>query len=232
METIKSFGFYFSSGFIVFGGGLAYIPQTIQISKRGSAKGFSTLTCLTLLTANTVRLFFWYGVRFETQLLAQSVFMSLLMLGVMWVCVRAGGEREERRIWGRGLYRHFWKWTRFRDYITFCVGLITLLTLITFLAESEEYYTILGYVALVTESGTGLPQLLGNWRSKSTQGMSVSMVLMWLTGDLYKTSYFILRETPLQFLVCGVTQVTLDLFVLGQVGWYRKGNTEVTVNPI
>ena len=111
METIKSFGFYFSSGFIVFGGGLAYIPQTIQISKRGSAKGFSTLTCLTLLTANTVRLFFWYGVRFETQLLAQSVFMSLLMLGVMWVCVRAGGEREERRIWGRGLYRHFWKWT-------------------------------------------------------------------------------------------------------------------------
>ena len=102
METIKSFGFYFSSGFIVFGGGLAYIPQTIQISKRGSAKGFSTLTCLTLLTANTVRLFFWYGVRFETQLLAQSVFMSLLMLGVMWVCVRAGGEREERRIWAEG----------------------------------------------------------------------------------------------------------------------------------
>ena len=216
----------------MFGGGLAYIPQSIQISKRGSAKGFSTLTCLILLIANTIRLFFWYGVRFETQLLAQSVFMFLIMLGVMWVCVRAGGEREERRIWGTGLYRHFWKWTRFSDYLTFSVGLIIFLTCLTLLAESEDYYTFLGYVALVTESGMGLPQLLGNWRSKSTQGMSVSMVLMWLAGDLYKTSYFILRQTPIQFLVCGVTQITLDLFVLAQVGWYRKRQTEVTVNPI
>ncbi|KAI6661239.1 PQ-loop repeat-containing protein 1-like isoform X4 [Oopsacas minuta] len=221
MEVIKSAGLYLSSAFIIFGGGLAYIPQTYKIYTRGSAKGFSTLTCMILLIANTVRLFFWYGVRFESQLLAQSIFMFLVMLGVMWVCVRAEGEREERRIWGRGLYKHFWRWTRFIDYLTFTIGLITFLTFLTFLINTDGYYTVLGYVALVTESGMGLPQLLGNWSSKSTQGMSVSMVMMWLFGDIYKTSYFIIRETPIQFLVCGGTQVTLDLMVLLQVAWYR-----------
>ena len=231
MEVARAAGFYLNSGFIVFGGGIAYIPQSIQISRRGSSKGFSTLTCLILLIANTTRFFFWYGVRFELQLLAQSVFMFVVMLFVIWVCVRTGGGREERRIWGRGLYRHFWKWTWFGDYLAFTVGLISFLTFLTYLFESDGYYTALGYVALVTESGMGMPQLIGNWHSRSTQGMSVSMVLMWLAGDLYKTSYFVARQTPPQFVVCGTTQILLDILILLQVCWYRRGPAEPLASP-
>ena len=233
MEIARGVGFYLSSGFIIFGGGIAYIPQSIQISKRGSAAGFSTLTCLILLIANTIRFFFWYGVRFEIQLLCQSAFMFVVMLFVLWMCVSTGGTggtggtREERRIWGSGLYKHFWKWTRFEDYLAFTIGLITFLTILTYLFQSESYYTALGYVALVTESGMGMPQLLRNCHSRSTQGMSVSMVLMWLGGDLYKTSYFLLRNTPPQFVVCGSTQVIVDILILLQVGWYRSGTAEM-----
>ena len=231
MEIARAAGFYLSAGFIVFGGGIAYIPQSIQISRRGTANGFNTLTCLILLLANTTRLFFWYGARFELQLLAQSVFMVVVMLFVMFVCVRAGGHREERRIWGAGLHRHFWKWTRFEDYLAFTMGLITFLAFLTYTFESDGYYTALGYVALVTESGMGMPQLIGNWHSSSTQGMSVSMVLLWLAGDLYKTSYFLLRNTPPQFLVCGGTQVLVDVLILLQVGWYRMGTAGPPASP-
>lgn len=48
------------------------------------------------------------------------------------------------------------------------------------------------------------------------------MVLMWLIGDVYKTSYFVMRSAPIQFLVCGSVQVVLDLLILYQVYLYRK----------
>lgn len=54
---------------------------------------------------------------------------------------------------------------------------------------------------------------------------SISMVVMWTCGDIFKTSYFLLREAPLQFWICGSIQVTVDLLILLQVFIYR-GNVE------
>ena len=33
------------------------------------------------------------------------------------------------------------------------------------------------------------------------------MVIMWTCGDVFKTSYFYLRNTPPQFFICGAMQV-------------------------
>ena len=33
------------------------------------------------------------------------------------------------------------------------------------------------------------------------------MVFMWTCGDIFKTSYFYLRQTPPQFFICGSLQV-------------------------
>lgn len=46
---------------------------------------------------------------------------------------------------------------------------------------------------------------------------SVSMVIMWTCGDLFKTAYFVIREAPSQFWVCGSLQVLLDIVILFQV---------------
>lgn len=51
--------------------------------------------------------------------------------------------------------------------------------------------------------------------------LSQNMVILWTFGDVFKTAYFIIREPPLQFWVCGILQVTIDLFILGQVIFYR-----------
>lgn len=48
------------------------------------------------------------------------------------------------------------------------------------------------------------------------------MVLFWTSGDSFKTVYFILRKSPLQFWVCGMMQVSVDIFILLQVAMYRR----------
>lgn len=38
--------------------------------------------------------------------------------------------------------------------------------------------------------------------------MSICMVIMWTAGDMFKTGYFILRNAPTQFWICGTLQVS------------------------
>ena len=50
------------------------------------------------------------------------------------------------------------------------------------------------------------------------------MVATWFIGDLYKTIYFIVRNTPVQFWLCGFIQITFDLLIFMQLFIYRKSN--------
>ena len=106
--------------------------------------------------------------------------------------------------------------------ITFGIGM-TILGLITYLLlDSYLYIESLGFVAVFTESLLGVPQLLRNYRKKSTRGMSVVMVVLWLSGDIFKTLYFIFRQAPTQFIACGSIQVVVDLVIILQVICYRR----------
>lgn len=58
--TIKDLGNWIASGAMIFGGIIPYVPQYKEIKKRDSAEGFSLYVCLTLLIANTLRIFFWF----------------------------------------------------------------------------------------------------------------------------------------------------------------------------
>lgn len=77
-----------------------------------------------------------------------------------------------------------------------------------------------GYASLMTEACLAVPQLFQNYRTHSTIGMSATMVLLWAGGDLFKTGYFVIKQVPMQFIVCGIIQVTVDLLILAQVALY------------
>lgn len=51
---------------------------------------------------------------------------------------------------------------------------------------------------------------------------SQKMVVMWTIGDLFKTTYFVIRNAPLQFWACGVLQVSIDLLILSQIAFYKS----------
>ncbi len=48
------------------------------------------------------------------------------------------------------------------------------------------------------------------------------MVLLWTAGDIFKTTYFVINESPTQFVVCGALQILMDIAILLQVGYYGQ----------
>uniref|UniRef100_A0A1B6L4U3 Solute carrier family 66 member 2 n=1 Tax=Graphocephala atropunctata TaxID=36148 RepID=A0A1B6L4U3_9HEMI len=232
-----------ASTVMIFGGVVPFIPQYREIRRKGDAEGFSLYVCLVLLISNILRILFWCGKKFELPLLIQSMIMNITMLFMIHICVSVKNKSQiirgpERLFTGspsvqvikkesRSLldfeWRYFWQWTDFTSYIEFLLSLTLLCSLVTFvLQDSSVYIEALGFLALLTEAMLAIPQLLQNFRNKSTEGMSVLMVVMWMMGDCFKTTYFVLRDAPAQFWLCGCLQIAIDVFILGQVYWYRN----------
>jgi hypothetical protein len=53
--------------------------------------------------------------------------------------------------------------------------------------------------------------------------ISPIVLLSWLGGDLFKTGYYYMTEAPLQFLLCGLFQLTMDFVIIGQTMTYGLG---------
>ncbi|XP_007450021.1 PREDICTED: PQ-loop repeat-containing protein 1 isoform X2 [Lipotes vexillifer] len=209
-----------AAGAMVFGGVVPYIPQYRDIRRTQNAEGFSTYVCLVLLVANILRILFWFGRRFEAPLLWQSVVMILTMLLMLKLCteVRVANELNvKRRVFADFDPQHFWHWNSFGDYVQCVLAFTGVAGCVTYLSiDSALFVESLGFLAVLTEAMLGMPQLCRNHRHQSTEGMSIKMVLMWTSGDTFKTAYFLLNGAPLQFSVCGLLQVLVDLAILGQ----------------
>ncbi|CAG2174285.1 unnamed protein product [Oppiella nova] len=85
-----------------------------------------------------------------------------------------------------------------------------------------------GFLSVFIEALLGAPQLIKNHKNKSTAGMSKLMVFLWTFGDVFKTTYFLVRRAPIQFWICGLLQVSIDLFIFGQILFYRKPYKKVS----
>nr|XP_020017779.1 PQ-loop repeat-containing protein 1 isoform X2 [Castor canadensis] len=176
-----------AAGAMVFGGVVPYIPQYRDIRRTQNADGFSTHVCLVLLVANILRILFWFGRHFESPLLWQSIVMILTMLLMLKLCTEVRVANELNI-----------KRRAFADF------------------DPRHFWHWSSFTDYVTEAMLGVPQLYRNHRHRSTEGMSLKMVLMWTSGDTFKTAYFLLNGAPLQFSVCGLLQVLVDLAILGQ----------------
>ncbi|ENN74851.1 hypothetical protein YQE_08621, partial [Dendroctonus ponderosae] len=219
---------WISAGAMVVGGIIPYIPQYRQIKRTKDADGFSLLVCLALLIANTLRILF--GKHFEYPLLAQSLIMIATMFAMIHLCVRIRNKAQlhqaRQRIFTDFDAKNFWNWSDFQSYLDCTLVFTIVASLLMYLfIEYIVFVELIGFLAVFTEAMLGMPQLIKNYRSNSTEGMSISMVVLWTCGDIFKTLYFLLRDAPVQFWVCGSMQVAIDLLILLQVFIYR-GNTD------
>lgn len=226
LESSWSLLSWLASCVMVFGGALPYVPQYQEIVRSGNTEGFSTRVCLVLLVANILRIFFWIGKQFEVTLLLQSVVMIVTMLTMLHLCCSVQNNNrvstKQHRLADLDL-RYFWSWTAFEDYLLFCVLLAALCGVATAaLLDWPLYVEGLGALAVLAEALLGLPQLLQNHGHRSTRGMSVTMVLLWTAGDVFKTAYFVLNDSPAQFWACGSAQVLVDGAILLQVLYYGQ----------
>lgn len=217
---------WLASCLMVFGGALPYVPQYQEIQRINNSEGFSTRVCLVLLIANILRIFFWIGKQFEVTLLLQSVVMIIAMFAMLHLCCAVQNTNrvstKQHRLSDLDV-RYFWKWSAFEDYLLFCFGFTVLCAVVTLLLlDSAVFVETLGSLALMFEAMLGLPQLLQNFQNRSTKGMSVKMVLLWTAGDVFKTTYFVMNESPAQFWVCGSVQILIDVAILLQVLFYGQ----------
>uniref|UniRef100_A0A8C7FW49 Solute carrier family 66 member 2 n=1 Tax=Oncorhynchus kisutch TaxID=8019 RepID=A0A8C7FW49_ONCKI len=228
MYVLNQLVAWIAAGAMVFGG-------VVQ-----NAEGFSTYVCLFLLVANILRILFRFGRYFETPLLWQSMVMIATMLSMLDLCTNVRVPPNSRL---RNLKRlrtvsfitvrsvllvsslcmclsasdvewsHFWSWSRFVDYIVNITYL---------LLDSSVFVDTLGFLAVFAEAMLGTPWLYCNYQNKSTEGMSIKVVMMWTSGDTFKTGYFLLTEAPVQFWTCGLLQVGVDITILFQVYYYSR----------
>ncbi|KAA0203989.1 hypothetical protein HAZT_HAZT002666 [Hyalella azteca] len=212
---------------MVFGGVVPFIPQYMQIKRTECQEGFSLYVCLVLIIANTLRIIFWFGHWFEIPLLLQSIFMNVAMLFMIHCCVTCRNKSQvlpkKERIFTDFDFKYFWEWSDVQSYVEFVLTFSTLgcLSMYMFL-DSSLFVETIGFLALMTEAMLALPQFYKNIKNRSTSGMSRKMVLMWLSGDLFKTCYFYIRAAPLQFFICGALQVVIDLAVIAQCFIYTN----------
>uniref|UniRef100_A0A8C7FXG3 Solute carrier family 66 member 2 n=1 Tax=Oncorhynchus kisutch TaxID=8019 RepID=A0A8C7FXG3_ONCKI len=219
MYVLNQLVAWIAAGAMVFGG-------VVQ-----NAEGFSTYVCLFLLVANILRILFRFGRYFETPLLWQSMVMIATMLSMLDLCtnVRVPPNSRLRNVHSQvevkciellkrrssldNLSHHFWSWSRFVDYIVNITYL---------LLDSSVFVDTLGFLAVFAEAMLGTPWLYCNYQNKSTEGMSIKVVMMWTSGDTFKTGYFLLTEAPVQFWTCGLLQVGVDITILFQVYYYSR----------
>ncbi|VIO96178.1 Uncharacterized protein BM_BM5828 [Brugia malayi] len=216
-----------TKGFIIFGGSLAYVFQYKEIYEREDASGFSLFVCLTLLIANILRIMFWFGKRFELALVAQSIVMLVSMILMLEISVRTNRKHiyKTQRVsaWTGQLISHFWQWNDLSSYFTLIIAFTVFSSILTYLLSGYMVYVeVLGLIALLSEACLGFPQLKQNCSRRSTSGMSIGMVLVWMIGDCGKTVYFIYESSPAQFWLCGIIQITIDLLIMLQVYCFGK----------
>ncbi|XP_074111915.1 solute carrier family 66 member 2 isoform X2 [Cotesia typhae] len=232
--TISDIASWIASGAMIFGGIVPYIPQYREIKKKEDAEGFSLYVCLALLIANTLRILFWFGKRFELPLLFQSILMIITMLFMIKLCVNINSKNQIIKLKDRVFtdldIKYFWKWTDFQSYLDFVLlfGVVGGVAMYIFV-DYPIFVETVGLLAVLTEAMLGVPQFLRNLDNKSTEGMSIVMVTMWTVGDTFKTCYFLHREAPVQFGICGALQVIVDLGILLQVYIYRN---KTPVRPV
>ncbi|XP_063307736.1 solute carrier family 66 member 2 isoform X2 [Pelobates fuscus] len=221
---------------MIFGGVVPYIPQYRDIRRTQNAEGFSTYVCLMLLVANILRILFWFGRHFESPLLWQSIIMIVTMLLMLKLCteVRVASDiNTKRRSFSDFDVTFFWHWSRFLDYIQCVLAFTGVTGYLTYLfLDSVLYVETLGFLAVFTEAMLGVPQLYRNYQNNSTEGMSIKMVLMWTSGDTFKTVYFVLNQAPFQFTICGLLQVFVDITILLQVYLYSRYPQKPLPHPI
>mmetsp|Transcript_21748 Transcript_21748/g.30432 ORF Transcript_21748/g.30432 Transcript_21748/m.30432 type:complete len:234 (-) Transcript_21748:27-728(-) len=199
---------------------LGYIPQYQKFQKRKSSEGFNNLVCFILLVSNIMRCFFWFGKRFETTLLFQSIVMIIAQLFMLEICTRLAPQEpiSRKKTIFDGRLQDFWKWDDFPSYGIFLSFLCLLFVILSMVFIGYPWFVeAIGFASLLLESTLGMPQLYTNLMTGNTSGLSTELIATWFAGDAFKTVYFFQTGAPFQFLMCGLIQLTVDILIFVQI---------------
>ncbi|OBZ91115.1 PQ-loop repeat-containing protein 1 [Choanephora cucurbitarum] len=238
MGNIASVGL---SAAMVIGPVAGYVDQYLLIRRQQSSAGFNAMTCGVLLFAKFGKRF---DTTLLLQSIAMVIAMLILLeivirykhdqsYAVLYSDLRRasfssgsiieedlraeeeGFDLERRHSLRRAWRMPFWGWDHYLDYVN-CLLAFTTLVAFSYLMfrNHPAYIEILGILSLGIESTLPLPQCISNFKRRSTTGFSPFVLASWFCGDAFKLFYFIYTGSPLQFIVCGAIQISIDTCIV------------------
>ena len=81
-----------------------------------------------------------------------------------------------------------------------------------------------GSISAFIEALVPIPQWYSNRKKRSVESVSFLMIFLWAVGDCIKFLYYLMRDQPLQFIICSVVQIFFDFSILKQFVDYKKDN--------
>ncbi|KAL6626095.1 hypothetical protein U3516DRAFT_582683 [Neocallimastix sp. 'constans'] len=226
---------------MVFGPIIGYIDQYYTVKKTHSSQGFSLAICGILLFSNIIRIFFWTLEHFNYALLFQAIVMSLMQIILLNICLKYSNNNEFDEshfysfnlfyVFNKKYWKKFWNWSSFNAYMVILTWLCIIIFLLNVMfLNNKTYANTLGALALGIEATLGIPQLLKIREQRSSEGFSKTLLLTWVLGDAFKTGYYLLNNSPFQFLYCGFFQLFIDFLIILQCIHYWNINTTPTYN--
>jgi hypothetical protein len=204
---------------MIVGPNLGFVAQISKFRQMKSSDGFSKFISFILIIANIFRIFFWVGKRFNVILLFQSISQILMQIYVLRECLIHSIHDKKNK---EGYLQNFWNWSSLSEYVGFLSGVSVLLVVISQLVgfDNSGYIETLGFLSAGIEAGLGLPQVISNYKNRTTESLSIALLINWTLGDVFKTFYFINTNSPLQMILCGVIQLLIDFILIIQLVYY------------
>lgn len=85
----------------------------------------------------------------------------------------------------------FWYWDKFTNYVWCIISMVVVFAALTWVGQdSKAFSDSIGMLSSGIEALLGVPQFWLNFGRKNTSGLSVTLIILWLMGDLYKMSYY------------------------------------------
>ena len=216
---------------MIFVPSVGYFFQGIKFQKTKSSKGFSKTLCLLLLLANILRIFFWIGKKFSITLLYQSIVVIISQVYLIHYYLKYQDNSKRNIVPEKSILEHMtswrdtlkfskiWNWDYEIDYYKFILFLFFIFSIMCSLvgAQNIKFFDIIGTISVSIETFIEIPQIKENCITKNTKNLSGTMVIMWLLGDLFKSTYNIIYKSPFQMILGGLIQNCEDLILSSQV---------------
>ena len=204
---------------------VGYIHQYIKIKELKSTEGFSKLISFILIMAYIFRIFFWIGHHFEITILLNAIFGIIMQLLLLQICVKYDKKLQSNLHITRLLnIKEFWNWPFFYDYFFFTSFITILIGFISDLIgyDNKTYIFFLGVLTSMIEAFLDIPQIYELYISKNPYTISYLLIFGWLSGDIFKVSYYCSRNTPIQLIICAIFQLSTDFIVIYQIFYYKQ----------
>lgn len=236
---------------MTFGPAINYIFQALKFYNTKSSIGFSNYICLVTMMAHTTKIFFWFGKRYIYTLLIQSILVIIIQLFIIYLSVKYKKKKEtdsnsiipEKKNFCCELFdcsktfkiKLIWRWDKAIEFYKFYFIIIAIFTILLFICgiKNQIYANIVGYINLLMELLSCLPQIIELYRTKNQRNLSKLMVYLWLIGNLIKIYYNYHNFSPVQLILGAGVQVFFNLILIGQIiYYYRKNKNENLLEEI